>query len=183
MNPFGWQFLYILGVLGAVWASKHNGDLPARTWAKVLCGSYLIGAFILCFPYEYWHLSGLRLFPAPPNNGKSTLAVWRLFDIMSIFYLVQSSRVLRRFSADRLGQILALLGRNSLEVFSFGTVLDLLGRLILGSFGTGLGLQIIINVLGLILTFALAIPLDRSRQKAKAARARMAPQAVAARPG
>lgn len=183
LNPFGWQFLYILGVLGAVWASRHNGDLPARTWAKVLCGGYLIGAFILCFPYEYWHLGSLRLFPAPPNNGKSTLAVWRLFDIMSIFYLVQSSSMLRRFSADRLGQILALLGRNSLEVFSFGTVLDLLGRLILGSFGTGLGLQIIINVLGLILTFVLAVPLDRSRQRAKAARASAALQTATVRPG
>ncbi|EHH67362.1 OpgC family protein [Gluconobacter morbifer] len=169
LNPFGWQFLYVLGVLGALWASKNNGDLPSRTWAKILCAAYLAGAFILCFPYEYWGIPSLRLFPAPPNTGKSALAIWRLLDILSIFYLVQSSTWLRRLSADRLGQSLALLGRNSLEVFAFSTVLDLIGRLIFGSFGTSLPLQVFMNLIGLSLTYALAIPLDHSRRRAKEA--------------
>ena len=171
LNPFGWQFLYILGILGAVWASKNNGDLPYRPWAKALCLAYLAGAFVLCFPYEYWHVPSLRIFPAPPNTGKSTLAIWRLLDIMAIFYLVQSSAALRRISADRIGQSLALLGRNSLEVFACSTVLDLLGRLMFASFGINLWEQLVMNVVGLGLTYALAIPLDRVRQRARAARA------------
>ncbi|MBF0891412.1 OpgC domain-containing protein [Gluconobacter sp. LMG 1744] len=171
LNPFGWQFLYILGILGAVWASKNNGDLPYRLWVKALCLAYLAGAFVLCFPYEYWHVPSLRIFPAPPNMGKSTLAIWRLLDIMAIFYLVQSSAALRRISADRIGQSLALLGRNSLEVFACSTVLDLLGRLMFASFGINLWEQLVMNVVGLGLTYALAIPLDRVRQRARAARA------------
>lgn len=180
LNPFAWQFLYTLGVLGALWASRHGGDLPYKRWARTLCWLYLAGAFVLCFPYEYWHVPSLRLFPAPAANGKSTLVPWRLLDILSIFYLVQSSELLKRFSGGKLGQALAMLGRNSLEIFSFSTVLDLVGRLVFGSFGTGIALQIIINVVGLTLVFVLAVPLDRSRQKAKAARNN---QAAASRPG
>ncbi|QDH17325.1 OpgC family protein [Swingsia samuiensis] len=170
LNPFGWQLLYILGILGAVWATSNHGSLPSYRWLKFICWSYLFGAFILCFPYEYWHLGALRLFPVPPSIGKATLAPWRLLDIMSIFYLVQSSQKMKELATTKLGQAFALLGRNSLEVFSFGTVLDLLGRLVFSTFGTGIFLQIILNIVGFSLTYALAIPLDKARQKAKAAR-------------
>jgi len=170
LNPFAWQFLYVLGVLGAVWAYRNGGDLPYRRWAVWACWGYLAAALVVCFPYEYWHVGILRVFPAPWQGGKSTLVPWRLVDILAIFYLVQSSQWLRRVSAGSVGQAFAVLGRHSLEIFSLGTVLDLLGRLILGSFGTGIGLQIMLNVLGLAVTFAVAVPLDRARQRAKSAR-------------
>lgn len=188
LNPFGWQFLYVLGILGAVWASKHNGDFPARAWAKVLCWAWLAAAFVLSFPYEYWGVPQLRVFPPiPPGIGKSALAPWRIIDIAAIFYLVQSSPVLRRVSGDKFCQSLALLGRNSLEVFAFSTVIDLIGRMIFGSFGTGLPAQIVVNVVLIAPTYALAIPLDRRRQRAREARRAAAVPAqgaaATARPG
>lgn len=85
-------------------------------------------------------------------------------------------------SCRSIGQSLALLGRNSLEVFACSTVLDLLGRLMFASFGINLWEQLVMNVVGLGLTYALAIPLDRARQRAKAARLSSGPARPAPAP-
>ncbi|GAN52945.1 OpgC family protein [Tanticharoenia sakaeratensis] len=169
LDPFGWQFLYVLGILAAAFARDRGGDLPYHPHVRVACYAYIVGAIYVSFPYAYFHVPQLWPWPVPPGEGKTTFAPWRLLDIMAIFYLVQSSSVARRFSDGRIGQALAMLGRHSLEVFALGSVLDLIGRLTFGTFGSSLTLQILVNVVGLGLTFALAIPLDLYRRRKRAA--------------
>ena len=86
---------------------------------------------------------------------------------MSIFYLVQSSPTMSRFAASRAGQVLAVLGRHSLEVFSAGTLLDLFAKLLFATFGSHWALQIGINVIGLGTLFLLARALDRRKTQRK----------------
>jgi hypothetical protein len=58
-------------------------------------------------------------------------------------------------------------GRHSLEVFSLGTVLDLLGRLVMTTYGTGWPMQIAVNVIGLGTLYLVATTLDRRKKRAK----------------
>ncbi|GBQ90727.1 hypothetical protein AA13595_2967 [Gluconacetobacter johannae DSM 13595] len=174
-DPLAWQFLFTLGACAAVLAGRHGGSLPRVRWLRLLCCAYLAVSALEAFPWSLWGLPDLRPF-AVAAPDKSVLAPLRLLDVMSIFYLVQSSVVARRGAEGRLGQVMALFGRHSLEVFSVGTVIDLYARLVFTTFGDGWGLQIAVNVIGFAILWGLATVLDRRRvrQKEAAARAKQA---------
>ena len=91
--------------------------------------------------------------------------------MLSIFYLVASSRSARDASASRLGRAFALLGRHSLEVFTAGTLIDLFGKLAFDALGDGWPMQVTVNVVGIGVLFALASTLERRK---RAARTRLA---------
>lgn len=165
-NPFAWQFIFTLGMLAAIMAGKREGNLPGPLWARVVAGAYLVFGALQCFPYESWNLPSLRPLGDMPPADKSDLAIWRWTDALAILLLVQSSVTATRLSETRVGQALALLGRHSLEVFSFGTILDLFARLVMNSFGDGWIIQILVNVLGFAGVYGVAVWLDRHRRQA-----------------
>lgn len=165
-NPFAWQFLFTLGILAAVMAGKRGGNLPGPLWARCLAGAYLLFGALECFPYENWGLPSLRPLADIPQADKSDLAIWRWGDALAILLLILSSVTATRLSETRFGQGLAVLGRHSLEVFSFGTILDLFARLVMNSFGDGWIIQIIVNVIGFFGVYGLAVWLEHHRRQA-----------------
>ncbi|GBQ25924.1 hypothetical protein AA0472_1929 [Acetobacter estunensis NRIC 0472] len=166
-DPLAWQFLFMIGAFGAIEAEKYNGNLPAFPWLKVACGLYLVFSLFEAFPWTQWGLPVIRPL-ALPSPDKSTLAPLRLLDVLAIFYLVQSSPLAKRFSETRFGQALALCGRHSLEVFTVGTVLDLIGRLIFTTFGEGWLFQVVINCAGLAILYGVTVVYERKRNRARA---------------
>ncbi|GAJ28247.1 OpgC family protein [Acidomonas methanolica] len=164
-NPLGWQFIFVLGMLASWIATRHGGDLPTPRWLKGLCWAWLLFGVIEHFPYHEWGLPSLAVIPVP-GADKSVLVWPRWMEAMAILLLVQSSARARRFSEMRGGQALALLGRHSLEVFSLGTVLDLFARLAMNSFGDGLGMQVLVNLVGLLGVYGVAFWLERHRREA-----------------
>lgn len=165
-DPLAWQFLFMLGICGAIKAGKHNGDLPAHTWLKILSCTYLLFSLLEAFPWTQWGLPLVRPLELS-SPDKSILAPLRLLDVLAIFYLVQSSELARRFSETRLGQALALCGRHSLEVFTVGTILDLIGRLLFTTFGEGWALQAVINMVGLWILYRVTVIYERRRNQAR----------------
>jgi hypothetical protein len=93
--------------------------------------------------------------------------------VLAIFYLVQSSHGVRGAAEGRIGRVMALFGRHSLEVFSAGTVIDLYARLIFTSFGSGWMLQIAVNVIGFTILWELATVLDRAASGRNSVRRRL----------
>ncbi|CAI3925928.1 OpgC family protein [Commensalibacter communis] len=166
-NPFAWQFLFTIGIYGAIIAGKHQGSFPAYLWLKWFLSLYLLFSFFEAFPWQYWGLPDLRILHVPVP-AKAYLSPLRLLDVVAIFYLVQSSERAKRFSEGKVGQFLALYGRHSLEIFSLSTVFDLWGRLMFASWGTSLWLQLIVNCMGVSLLYCLALHLDKKRAKLKA---------------
>ena len=161
-DPFAWQFLFTLGAMAAIATQQHGGDLPRQRWAVVAAWAYLGFSAVQAFPWSDWNLPNLApLQIAPPQ--KTPLSPLRLIDVLSIFYLVQSSPRMSRAAASRGGQVLAVLGRHSLEVFAVGTTLDLLAQLLFVTFGNPWLLQIGINVVGLGGLLLLAHWLDRRK--------------------
>ncbi|WP_415485828.1 OpgC family protein [Acetobacter sp.] len=169
-DPLAWQFLFMLGACGAIEAEKRGGNLPSFPWLKIGCCCYLFFSLFEAFPWGQWGLPAFRPFDLT-SPSKSTLAPLRLLDVLSIFYLVQSSTLARTFSETRFGQALALCGRHSLEVFTVGTVLDLIGRLIFTTFGEGWFLQAIINLAGLWILYRVTVVYERKRNLARSPKA------------
>ena len=165
-DPFAWQFLFTLGAWAAVETRRTGGDVPRSVWIVAGCWLYLGFSAIQAFPWSQWGLPDLAPLPIDPPQ-KTPLSPLRLIDVMAIFYLVQSSRLARRLAGGPVGQVLAVYGRHSLEVFSAGTILDLLGRLVMTTYGTGWPLQIAVNVIGLGTLYLMAVALDRRKQRAR----------------
>ncbi len=165
-DPFAWQFLFTLGAWAAIETRRTGGDVPRSPWIVAACWLYLGFSAVQAFPWSQWGLPDLAPLPIDPPQ-KTPLSPLRLIDVMAIFYLVQSSRLARRLAGGGPGQVLAVFGRHSLEVFSVGTVLDLLARLAMTTYGTGWPMQVAVNVIGLGTLYLMAVALDRRKQRAR----------------
>ncbi len=171
-DPLAWQFLFVLGVCGARVAGRHDGSLPRSRVLAAVCGLYLVFSFVQSFPWTDWGFADLRpVGMAVPD--KMILAPWRLLDVLALFYLVQSSPRATVLAGTRGGQLMALFGRHSLEIFTAGTLVDLYARLVLTSFGTGWVMQVVVNVVGFVVLLWVA----RNRERARVAARRPTPPA------
>ncbi|GCD50704.1 hypothetical protein BJI49_06840 [Acetobacter pasteurianus] len=169
-NPFAWQFLFALGLTASAETERRGGDLPQKRLLVIASILYLVFSAIQAFPWTLWGLPDFRPFGDSIAPAKTWLSPFRLLDVVAIFYLVQSSDKARQWAAEsKLGQILARVGRHSLEIFVVGTVLDLYARLIFSTFGEGWGLQVAVNIVGLAVLFWLAAWLDARRTRQRAA--------------
>lgn len=163
-NPFAWQFLFLLGAGLAVVMNARGGTLPRWNWLLALCWVYVILAFFEVFPWRDWGLPDLApVQMAPPD--KTSLSPLRLLHVAALVYIVLSWSGMRAALRWPLVGWIEACGRHSLEVFSAGTLMALLGRLVMRTYGAGLPLQITVNVIGLGGMVALALWLERGRQK------------------
>ncbi|MBV8095292.1 MAG: OpgC domain-containing protein, partial [Acetobacteraceae bacterium] len=108
-----------------------------------------------------------RLIPlAPPD--KTTLSALRLLHILAMAYLALSSARMRDLAQRPILAPVVACGRHSLEVFTAGTLLSLIGRLIFRTYGAGWAVQVAVNAVGLAAMVALALMLERARARARA---------------
>jgi hypothetical protein len=164
-NPFAWQFLFALGMALAVVHRGRGFSLPSWWPLRAAAIAFLVYALLAAAPWRSWGWFEWRpIITAMPD--KSTLGPRRILDVVAIILLVLSSERFRAVQDHRLLRPLASCGRHSLEVFSAGTILSLLGRLVFTTFGTGPVAQILVNVVGVGVMAATALWLDqRAREK------------------
>ncbi|MBB3173049.1 hypothetical protein FHR90_000867 [Endobacter medicaginis] len=167
-DPFAWQFLFTLGIVAAAETRRYGGHFPRRWWLIAPCYAYLGFSALQSFPWAQWGLPDLAPL-ALRSPDKTLLSPLRLLDVLAIFYLVECSATAAWLSETRVGQVLAVYGRHSLEVFSLGTFFDLLGKLAFTRFGNGWAMQIVVNVVGLGALYGLAVWLDNRKQVQKRA--------------
>ena len=161
-NPFAWQFLFVIGVLGAATLRTHDGELPHWRPLTVASWLYLGISLLLAAPWTAWGLPDLRLASFDPPD-KTALAPVRLLDILAIMYLALGSPRLRRFAQHAWAMPLVACGKHSLEVFALGTLAALVFRLLFHDFGPVWPLQVLVNVVGVGVMVALALWLEHNR--------------------
>jgi len=168
-NPFAWQFLFALGVLGAAMLRANGGELPRHRLLTIASWVYLGVALLLAAPWTAWGLSDFRLldFAAP---DKTSLSPLRLLDILALMYLALSSGGLRRLAEHPWAQPVVACGKHSLEVFSFATLAALLFRLLFYTYGLEWSLEVAVNVVGLGAMLALGLMLEHQVASAGARR-------------
>jgi hypothetical protein len=164
-DPFAWQFLFVIGALGALMLRHYSGNLPATPWLRALAWAYLGFALIAVAPWDTWGWSSVRLLPLDVPD-KTVLAPLRLLNVVALAMLVFSSERLRSLADRPALRYLLVCGRHSLEVFSLGTVLAMIFRLIFNTFGVTLLTQVLANGVGLGLMVGLAMVLERRRRRA-----------------
>jgi hypothetical protein len=164
-DPFAWQFLFVIGALGALLLRRYDGNLPSTPSLRTAAWAYLAFALIVMAPWQAWGWSDVRPLPLEVPD-KTTLAPLRLLNVMALAFLVFSSERVRCLADRPALRFLLICGRHSLEVFSLGTILAMLFRLIFGTFGVTLTTQLAANGIGLGLMIALAFMLEHARNKA-----------------
>jgi hypothetical protein len=178
-NPFAWQFLFTIGAILALVVRNRRGDLPNAPWLRIPAWIYLGFALLWAAPWVTWGLTEAHLIPlATPN--KTTLAPLRLFDVLAMAGLALGSQWFRQLSASRGVSWIVACGRHSLEVFSLGTLLAMMSRLVFHTFGVTPTIELLTNVTGLALMVATALILEwwRLRQAARPAPAIALPPGV-----
>jgi len=172
-DPFAWQFLFVIGALGALLLRRYDGNLPRPLWLRTVAWGYLGFALVAMAPWETWGWFNLHPITLDAPD-KTVLAPLRLVNMLALAALALGSTGFRALVERPALRFLVVCGRHSLEVFSLGTVLSMLGRLIFRTFGVTMFTQVLTNGIGLGLMIALAVVLERMRHP-------KAPRAVAVR--
>jgi hypothetical protein len=162
-DPFAWQFLFVIGALGALLLRRYDGNLPRPLWLRVVAWGYLGFALVAAAPWDTWGWSSFHpiVLDAP---DKTVLAPLRLLDVLALAALALSSTRFRVLAERPALRFLVVCGRNSLEVFALGTMLAMICRLAFRTFGVTWATQLLANGIGLGLMIALAVALEHVRR-------------------
>ena len=169
-DPFAWQLIFVLGAAAARFAIQSGtGQLPRKPLIIPFCWAFLAYALLVSAPWRGWGLQDNLVIPGPLLDGdaKTYVSAWRLVDALALIYLVMTSSGLRRLAGRRWLTPVAACGRHSLEVFSLGTLLALLGRLTFHTYGTGWVTQVVVNVSGFAAMILCALMLDAARARSR----------------
>ena len=170
-NPFAWQFLFVLGALGVLVMQQNDGDVPRPLWLRIACYGYLGFALIAAAPWAAWGLSDAHpIVVATPD--KTLLSPVRLLNILALAIVALGSDRFRRLAEAPALRPLVVCGRNSLEVFSLGTMLAMLCRLTFRTVGITITTQVLANGIGIGLMLVLAYWLESVRRPPVAQRIR-----------
>jgi hypothetical protein len=169
-NPFTWQLIFCLGIVGAIWTRERK--VVISTAVKISCVVYLLFALIAVDAWGFWQApfgqnfaSTLYPFALFGNEPKSYVTPWRLFHVIAIALLVLGSSKMTTLSTARIARPLVCCGRHSLLVFAAGCFLALVGRLFLNTVGIGILSEMVVNGLGLALLLVLGVTLEDARLK------------------
>ncbi|GGH23681.1 membrane protein [Alsobacter metallidurans] len=164
-NPFAWQLLFVIGLCaGAALVERRPIRRPG--WVLPLCMAYLAAG--LAWKQLEFYPEGVPGLPRFLwDDDKHLLSVPRLVHVLALAWVVTAlplERWLRR--APALAP-LGWMGRNSLVVFSIGTILAIGGQ-VLRIIGAGdPSLDVAIIGLGLALQVGLAWALEWNRSGLK----------------
>lgn len=177
LNPLSWQFLFTIGIVGMMHV-RRGGKLPRHPVLFAVAAAYVALSFAWVVG-QLWSfgiaLASLGLPTVLTGFDKTFLSLPRLLHVLALTYLVINipaiSRLLRR-SADN---PLTVLGRHSLNIFVAGTILAMVGQVVLYINNHDQVVGPVLVVLGIAIQFAYAYHLERKR-KLEAGRGRRSPQ-------
>lgn len=170
-NPFAWQLLFTCGALAAHWFGPGGTRrLPRARWLVALAAAYAVFALVVIAPWT--KLPGLEAWRLVPGDllapmAKSTLSPWRLAHILALAYLV-AVFVGPAGAWYRQGWARGIVecGRNSLDIFALGTILSFFSLFVLVEMGRGFGIQVLLNLGGIVSMILVARWLSRKKAQA-----------------
>ena len=158
LNPLSWQFLFVIGFAGVLKAKA--GGIPRSIVLTVLSATYLLVA-MLWVVLSWWNIDFSYGLPAVLTGfDKTFLSATRLLHVLAGAYLVATVPSLSAWAALPLSHPLVAVGRHSLAVFIFGTILAMAGQVMMFVTGKNPILGTLYAVLGTALHIAYARYLD-----------------------
>ncbi len=164
-NPFAWQLVFTLGIVAGIrWR-----DEPVRRSPTIQAGCLALavaGAIVVTDGLGLWPGLHDAVF-AQLDVGKQNLGAARLVNFLALAYLIATWPFLTNLARTTIGRELQRMGRHSLEVFAFSSLLSALGQASMTAFGgiapqgieKGVELGYVVACIGAM--FALARYLER----------------------
>lgn len=150
-NPLAWQFLLVLGFLGSLWARDSEAF---RTWARRLWPLGAMGVLIGVVVSVAEIRPDPLLVPEPRLFfllDKSYVSPLRLLDFLAVVLAFQGAFAFIMRRVRWLAPPLSALGRNSLAVFSIGSVTALLIQLVRAMTPKSFALDTLLIIAGIVL--------------------------------
>ena len=182
-NPLAWQFLFVsAALLGHAWGQGERAPALARIAypiAAVIFATALVIKLSWTIHGVWEPFPGLFLKQLWPVN-KNNLSPIRLVPFFAVVGVVAAAvppdATFLRSAAAR---PLILCGQQSLEIFCLGILLSALGHFILSEYHTGLVIEIVVNLAGILLMWLTARMIDWYKTMGR----RLQPRATAATSG
>ena len=154
-NPFAWQLVFTLGIVAAiVW---REGKLPDSKWLFWI-SAFVVFAGAAIVTDGAGTIAGLRDFSfARLDIQKQNLGLGRLLHFVALAYLIAKTPILARLAETFAGREIQRLGRHSLAVFAFGSLLGALGQAVLRIAAEHLSIEV--GILGMSYTTLAATSL------------------------
>ena len=183
-NPFAWQLVMAIGAAAAI--AVRRGQLQ-RSQPLLLClaVAYVVAALLYAAPWA--RITGLEtLGPLPADLlgkiDKTNVSVWRVAHVIALGYIAYSVIAPRAaWLQGSLARSVSRLGRHSLEIFSLGILLSLLGWIAFEEAGTHWPVQVAVNVVGVGVMGFAGWWLSERQKAADRVRDRMHASSVAGR--
>lgn len=158
LNPLSWQFLFVIGLVGVLHA-KRKGSFRHPV-LMALSATYLALSLVWVV-FSWWNVDFSYGLPAVlAGFDKTFLSMPRLLHVLAGAYLVAAMPVLSKWAALPLSHPLVAVGRHSLAVFIFGTILAMMGQVMMFVTGRNPILGTFYALIGIALHFAYARYLD-----------------------
>lgn len=158
LNPLSWQFLFVIGFVGVLRARSKG--IPRNALLFALSGTYL-AVSMLWVVLGWWHIDFSYGLPAVLTGfDKTYLSATRLLHVLAGAYLIATIPVLSNWAALPLSHPLVAIGRHSLAIFIFGTILAMVGQVLMFVTGKNPFFGTLYVVGGIGLHFAYARYLD-----------------------
>lgn len=159
LNPFSWQFLFVLG-MAAMMHVKQGGSLPVNRWLVGTALAYLTIA-LLWVRLPLWGIDISMGLPSIFTGfSKTFLSLPRMMHVVAIAYLIYALPTVSNLFRTSFDNPLAVLGRHALPVFVVGTILSMAAQAWRGVFPPTIISDITIVMAGIALQFALAYYID-----------------------
>jgi hypothetical protein len=158
LNPLSWQLLFVIGFVGVLRA-KTKGFVR-NPLLLTLSMAYLVVSLVWVL-FSWWNIDLSYGLPAVLTGfDKTFLSTTRLLHVLAGAYLVATIPLLSNWAALPLSHPLVAIGRHSLAVFIFGTILAMAGQVLMFVTGKNPVLGTLYALLGIALHFAYARYLD-----------------------
>ncbi|WP_460931610.1 OpgC family protein [Shinella zoogloeoides] len=158
LNPLSWQFLFVIGFVGMMRA--RGKGIPRHPVLMALAVAYL-AASMLWVVLSWWFIDFSYGLPAVLTGfDKTFLSATRLLHVLAGAYLMATIPALTGWAALPLSHPLVAVGRHSLAVFIFGTILAMAGQVLMFVTGKNPLLGTLYVLFGIALHFAYARYLD-----------------------
>jgi hypothetical protein len=157
-NPLAWQFIFAIGLF--VGRRLRNGGIPFDRRLFALCLAVLVVSFVvvtdgLGLARGLW--TGVR---EVLDDGKTNLALLRLVHFLALAYVIAHSGLTELLRRTLAFAPLALMGRYSLPVFATGSLLAVIGEVMVEvrpeTFDHPLTLGAAVVAVGVLVHYAVA---------------------------
>ncbi|CAN7531327.1 OpgC family protein [Rhizobium sp. LjRoot258] len=166
LNPLSWQFLFTIGIVGMMHV-RRGGKLPQHPILFALAAAYIVLSFAWVVG-QLWSfgiaLTSLGLPPVLTGFDKTFLSLPRLLHVLALTYLVINIPVISRLLQRSTDNPLTVLGRHSLSIFVAGTILAMVGQVVLYINNHDQIVGPVFVVIGIAIQFAYAYHLERKRR-------------------